>query len=133
MPAKQGLKSGAKPAAQKLPSPKVLFVGTECSPFSKVGGLGDIMGSLPKALLKRGIDVRVVTPAWPGVMQAIKDAGYKVDTYQPKVSASYAWAVADATVHRINSDGVTVYFLESDYYAGEMYHGRSILGLYVLL
>jgi starch synthase len=54
-------------------------------------------------------------------MQAIKDAGYKVDTFLQKVSASYAWTVADATVHRIETDGVTVYLLESDYYTGEMY------------
>jgi len=119
MTARQGLnKSTAQKSSKNM---KVLFVGTECSPFSKVGGLGDVMGSLPKALLKQGIDVRVVTPAWPGVMQTVKDAGYKVDTYQHKVTASYAWTVADAVVHRINADGVTVYFLESDYYAGEMY------------
>ena len=47
---------------------KVLFVTTELAPFSKVGGLGDVAGSLPKALRQAGVDVRVVTPAWPGVL-----------------------------------------------------------------
>jgi starch synthase len=100
---------------------KVLFVGTEFSPFSKVGGLGDVMGSLPKALLKCGIDVRVVTPMWPGVMQKIRDAGYKISTFSRQVSVSYAWQTANAGVLRVDVDGVPVYLLESDYYAGEMY------------
>ena len=105
----------------KPSSPKVLFVGTEFAPFSKVGGLGDVVGSLPKALVKRGIDVRVVTPAWPGVLKTAKDAGHEVTTLPQKVSASYAGAVVEASVHRIDVDGLPVYFLESDYYAGEMY------------
>ena len=41
---------------------KVLFVGGEASPFSKTGGLGDVLGSLPKALVQEGIDARVVIP-----------------------------------------------------------------------
>ena len=102
-------------------SPKILFVATEFSPFSKVGGLGDVTGSLPQALLKCGVDVRVVTPAWPGVMQKVKEAGYKLDTYPQKVCASYAWSVAEASVHRIDVDGVPVYFLESQDYTGDMY------------
>jgi len=120
MTAKHGLIYGTVPAAPKSP-PKVLFVGTECSPFSKVGGLGDVMGSLPKALTKRNIDARVVTPAWPGVIQAVRDAGYKITTLPQKIAVAYAWAVAEATIHCIDADGVPVYFLESDYYAGEMY------------
>ncbi|MBQ7263105.1 MAG: glycogen/starch synthase, partial [Synergistaceae bacterium] len=39
---------------------KVLFVTTELAPFSKVGGLGDVVGSLPRALRQAGVDVRVV-------------------------------------------------------------------------
>lgn len=41
---------------------KVLFVTVEMSPFAKVGGLADVAGSLPKALLRAGHDVRVVMP-----------------------------------------------------------------------
>jgi starch synthase len=100
---------------------KVLFVGVEFSPFSKVGGLSDVMGSLPKALRGQGVDVRVVTPMWSGVMQKIRDAGYKVSTFPRQVSASYAWQTASAAVHGVDVDGVPVYFLESDYYGGEMY------------
>jgi starch synthase len=46
---------------------KVLFVGSECAPFSKTGGLGDVLGALPKALSRRGIDARVVMPLYAGI------------------------------------------------------------------
>ena len=50
--------------ARKL---KVLFVTSECAPFSKTGGLGDVVGALPKALARRGIDARVVMPLYAGI------------------------------------------------------------------
>ena len=46
---------------------KVLFVASECSPFVKTGGLGDVVGALPIALRRRGIDVRVVMPLYAGL------------------------------------------------------------------
>jgi starch synthase len=46
---------------------KVLFVSSEVAPFRKTGGLGDVAGALPKALARRGVDVRVVTPLYQGI------------------------------------------------------------------
>jgi starch synthase len=43
---------------------KVLFVASECSPIVKVGGLGDVVGSLPKALTDLGIEVVIAIPAY---------------------------------------------------------------------
>ena len=41
---------------------KVLFVAAEAAPFVKVGGLGDVIGSLPKALQDENVEARVVLP-----------------------------------------------------------------------
>jgi starch synthase len=46
---------------------KVLFVGSECAPFAKTGGLADVVGALPKALRADGIDARVVMPLYRGI------------------------------------------------------------------
>lgn len=50
--------------AKKL---KVLFVSSEVAPFSKTGGLADVAGSLPIALYKLGVDIRVITPRYKSV------------------------------------------------------------------
>lgn len=47
-----------------MPRLKVLFVVSECVPFAKTGGLGDVAGALPIALSERGHDVRVVLPRY---------------------------------------------------------------------
>jgi starch synthase len=46
---------------------RVLFAASEVAPLSKTGGLADVAQSLPKALKRHGHDVRVVTPAYPGL------------------------------------------------------------------
>ena len=53
-------------AAPELPQPRrsVAFIGSECYPFVKTGGLGDVMYALPKALVKLNCDVRVILPRY---------------------------------------------------------------------
>jgi starch synthase len=47
---------------------KVLYVASEAYPLAKVGGLGDVAGALPTALRERGVDVRLMLPAYPSAM-----------------------------------------------------------------
>ncbi len=51
---------------------KILYISSEAFPLIKTGGLGDVAGSLPTALLKKSQDVRLVLPAYPEVLKKIK-------------------------------------------------------------
>jgi starch synthase len=50
---------------------RVLFATSEAAPLIKTGGLADVSGALPAALLKLGIDVRVLLPGYPQVLRAL--------------------------------------------------------------
>jgi starch synthase len=91
---------------------KVLFVSSEVTPFRKTGGLADVAGALPKALSRRGIDVRVVMPLYQGIRWAELerlDGLLEVPMYNGK---------ARSAVRRGQLPGstVTVYFLEHHHY-----------------
>ncbi len=47
---------------------KVLFVASECTPFAKVGGLGDVIGALPQALVAEGIEASVILPLYKNLL-----------------------------------------------------------------
>lgn len=51
-------------AAQPEPRRSVAFIGSECYPFVKTGGLGDVMYALPRALTKQNCDVKVILPRY---------------------------------------------------------------------
>ena len=51
---------------------KVLFAAAEASPFIKVGGLGDVMGGLPKELVSKGIDARVILPLYSAIKPELR-------------------------------------------------------------
>jgi starch synthase len=52
-----------------------LFVTSEAAPLVKTGGLADVSGSLPVALMHQGVDVRVLMPGYPAVMEGVKSKG----------------------------------------------------------
>ena len=52
---------------------KVAFIGSECYPFVKTGGLGDVMYALPRALVKQNVEVRVMLPNYKCIPQKWKD------------------------------------------------------------
>ena len=51
---------------------KILFVAAEGAPFSKTGGLGDVIGALPKSLVKAGQEVAVILPYYDMVEAKFK-------------------------------------------------------------
>ena len=53
---------------------RVLFVTSEAYPLAKSGGLADVSGALPAALIRQGIDVRLLLPGYPTALRALKGA-----------------------------------------------------------
>jgi len=92
---------------------KIFFVASECMPIAKVGGLGDVIGSLPKALKDFGVDVRICLPKY----QIIDFKKYK-----------FEFAAKDIVIkdERVNiyqgclpDSDVPIYLLENEKYFGE--------------
>ena len=64
---------------------KVLLVASEGAPFAKTGGLADVIGALPKALKKNGVDVRVMMPYYKKMKE--KNTAYYIGYAYVKMGA----------------------------------------------
>lgn len=88
----------------------VLFCASEANPFAASGGLGDVAGSLPKALVKKGVDCRVVMPLYG-------DLKFRDElTYVTNFSVPVGWRSQYCGLFTCRKDGVTFYFLDNEYY-----------------
>ena len=56
-----------------LPRRSIAFIGSECHPFVKTGGLGDVMYALPRQLVKLNCDVRVILPRYACIPQKFQE------------------------------------------------------------
>lgn len=91
---------------------KILFAASEAAPFAKVGGLADVVGSLPAALQARGAETAVILPK------------YKVidEKYQPafigSTEVTMGWRKQYAGLFALTWRGVKVFFVDNEYYFG---------------
>lgn len=92
---------------------KVLIVASEVSPYAKSGGLGDVAGSLPKALKKAGVDVRVVFPKY----RTIKEQYLGMSNYITSFDISLDWRTQKADIYKIDTE-VPTYMIGNDFYFG---------------
>ncbi|TYS55725.1 glycogen synthase GlgA [Sutcliffiella horikoshii] len=91
---------------------KVLFVVSECVPFVKSGGLGDVAGALPKELKNLGTDVRVILPKYGQIPEVFKNKMKRVQTTFVDVGWRHQYCGVEKLVH----DNVTYYFIDNEYY-----------------
>jgi len=96
---------------------RVLVVASEVAPFAKTGGLADVVGSLPKALRRLGLDVRVVTPLYAGM------DWHALERLDGSLEVPMWWGPARAAVRlgRLPASDVPIYFLEYHRYFDRPY------------
>ena len=100
---------------------KVCFIAAEAAPFVKVGGLGDVIGSLPKALRELGIDARVVLPLYSSIDR--ERFGLKYRGYQ---FVDLGWRHLYCGIFETVVDGVPFYFIDNEqYFKRESIYGQA--------
>ena len=92
---------------------KVLLAGAEAVPFAKVGGLADVVGSLPAALRRLNVDARVILPGYG----FINHEQYGVERLL-SFEFSHRLGVSEATLFAAEYDGIPFYLLQSPPYFG---------------
>ena len=101
-------------ASAKRRKIRVLFAGSEAVPFSKTGGLGDVAGSLPRALKHAGARAAVITPLYASIPQEYKDRMKHVaDFYVP-----LAWRSIYCGIEKITLQDLDFYFIDNKDYFG---------------
>lgn len=91
---------------------KVLFAASEAHPFIKTGGLGDVMGALPKSLIKLGIDTRVVIPKYKNIKDELKQKLQFVKWFTVPVG----WRNQYCGIFQYQYNEVIYYFIDNEYY-----------------
>lgn len=91
---------------------KILFAAAEGAPFSKTGGLGDVIGALPKSLVKQGHEVAVALPYYDMVEAKFGDQVEDVLHFETNVG----WRRQYVGIKKLVHEGVTFFFIDNQYY-----------------
>lgn len=90
---------------------KVCFIAAEAAPFVKVGGLGDVIGSLPKELKKEGVEARVILPLY----STIDKEKYNLK-YVKYIFVDLGWRHTYCGIFETEIDGVKFYLIDNEQY-----------------
>ena len=106
----QKTQNDGKTTVAESPRLRVLFCISEAQPFAAAGGLGEVGGSLPKALT--GIDVRVVLPLYQSISADVR----KKCTNLGHIYINFAYRQEYCGVFEYKHEGTTIYFIDNEKY-----------------
>lgn len=96
---------------------QIVFASAECAPFVKTGGLGDVAGSLPAALVRAGAEVIVMVPKYATIKDEYKaQMEHFADFY-----VSLGWRNEYCGLEKLEHDGVTYMFIDNERYFARDY------------
>lgn len=96
---------------------QIVFASAECAPFVKTGGLGDVAGSLPAALVRAGAEVIVMVPKYATIKDEYKaQMEHFADFY-----VSLGWRNEYCGLEKLERDGVTYMFIDNERYFARDY------------
>lgn len=96
---------------------QIVFASAECAPFVKTGGLGDVAGSLPAALVRAGAEVIVMVPKYA----TIKDEYKAQMEHFSDFYVSLGWRNEYCGLEKLENDGVTYMFIDNERYFARDY------------
>lgn len=96
---------------------QIVFASSECAPFVKTGGLGDVAGSLPAALVRAGAEVIVMVPKYA----TIKDEYKSQMEHFSDFYVSLGWRNEYCGLEKLEHDGVTYMFIDNERYFARDY------------
>ncbi len=96
---------------------QIVFASAECAPFVKTGGLGDVAGSLPAALVRAGAEVIVMVPMYA----TIKDEYKAQMEHFSDFYVSLGWRNEYCGLEKLEHDGVTYMFIDNERYFARDY------------
>lgn len=105
---------------------RVYFASSEVYPFSKSGGLGDVMGALPLAVARQGVPVSVITPMYG----RLSTGDYHIKHSYENIPVGYPWPPITADVYETDYQGVTVYFIHRGEFFDRRYYYNEHKGDY---
>ncbi len=110
--AKKDTKKMVKPVSEKKKK-NILFVASEAWPFAGTGGLGEVIGSLPRALnKKRGTEARVIIPLY----ESFPDEYRKELKFIRAITVPLAWRNQYCGLFELDYEGVKFYFVDNEFY-----------------
>lgn len=96
---------------------QIVFASAECAPFVKTGGLGDVAGSLPAALVRAGAEVIVMVPKYATIKDEYKS---KMEHFSD-FYVSLGWRNEYCGLEKLEHDGVTYMFIDNERYFARDY------------